>query len=158
MTQDAQTNPAPSIRILKIGSCPSLSGKSNLTYLIGSDVEGAIHFRIQANTSSGCFSRLWVGLDKIRSAIGDSASITSFTLQKAYPGSQNNGSFLMATWLAEGLVQASSTVDRHFEVTDGKAFFDQVRQLIDSGISLDPDAKPPKPSKKKPASEPALPA
>jgi hypothetical protein len=81
-------------------------------------------------------------------------AITSFTLHLLFKGkSTNSPGFMLAALLAEGLVQRSSVNDRGYECTDGKAFFSSIQELIDSGISLDPDAKPKRPSKKKDASE-----
>ncbi|WP_051937879.1 hypothetical protein [Ferriphaselus sp. R-1] len=155
-TQTEVATSAPEMRILKVASCPSLSQKSELMYHIGCDAEGAIYFRINANSAKGYFSREWVPSEKIGKALGNGALITSFTLQQVYVGkSQNNGGFLLAALLAEGLVQASAVRDRCHEVADGKAFFDAMQQLIESGVSLDPDTRPRKPSRKKQSSETA---
>ena len=43
------TNSVPPIRILKISTCPSLSGQSTLTYHIGCNAQSGILFRITLN-------------------------------------------------------------------------------------------------------------
>ena len=48
------------MRILKVDSGPSLSGKSMLTYQVGVDEQGQIHIRILGNTGRGYFSKDWV--------------------------------------------------------------------------------------------------
>lgn len=147
MTENANV---PAIRILKIAACPSLSGKSSLTYHVGSDANGAIHFRIHANSSSGYFNSEWVSAEKIGKVLGESASITSFTLQSACVGkSQNNGGFLLAALFAEGLVNRSADNDRQYVLGNPAAFNAEVKALMESDVSLDPDGKPKKPSKKK---------
>ena len=50
------------IRILKIGSCESVSRKSTLTYHVGCMADGEIHLRIYANTAAGFFSQEWLPL------------------------------------------------------------------------------------------------
>lgn len=152
---DTKTNAAniPAIRILKIAACPSLSSKSSLTYHVGCDAEGAIYVLIHQNSGSGYWNRRWVSTDKIGKVLGESSSITSFTLQSACVGSQNNGGFLLAALLAEGLVNRSADNDRQYVLGDPTAFNAEVKALMESDVSLDPDAKPKKPSKKKSAPE-----
>lgn len=147
----------PSIRILKIATCPSLSGKSSLTYHVGCNAESEIHFRIYANSGSGYFSREWVAADRVGKALAESPDITSFTLQSAYVGkSQNNGGFILAALFAEGLVNRSADNERQYQLADPDAFNAEMESLMESDASLDPDAKPKKPSKKKlvPGAEP----
>lgn len=148
-----------SLRILKIGPCPSLSGKSTLTYHVGCDDKSELFFRVYANSSSGYFSREWVSLNAIQQGFAKvpaDGAITSFLMRDLFVGkSTNTPGFVFAALLAEGLVQPSSIVDRQYECTDGKAFFAEIQALIESDVNLDADAKPKKPSKKKVASESA---
>lgn len=150
---------APLIRILKVASCPSLSGKSNLTYHVGCDANGSIHARVVANSSSGYFSREWVSLNAIQQAFAKvpaDKAITSFLIRDLFIGkSTNTPGFLFAALLEEGLVQPSSIVDRCYECADGKDFFAEVQALIESDVRLDPDARPKKLSKKKPEIAPS---
>lgn len=149
--KEVQTNAAatiksdPSLRILKIASCPSLSGQSSLTYHLGCNAESEIHFRIFANSSSGYFSQEWVSADSIGKALGESINITSFTLQSIYVGkSQNNGGFLLAALFSEGLVNRSSDNERQYQLGNPDAFNAEVKALMESSVALDPDAKPKK--------------
>lgn len=142
--KEAQANTVniPTIRILKIGTCPSLSGKTNLTFHLGCDAESAIHFRIYANSGGGYFNNEWVSAVRIAKALGESTSITSFTLQSAYVGkSQNNGGFMLAVLLAEGLVYR---FERQYLIADPAEFNASVKVLMESSVSLDADAKPKK--------------
>lgn len=52
-----------SIRIIKASTCPSLSGKSTLTYHIGCNSESDIQFRVVDNTGGGFFSKEWVSVN-----------------------------------------------------------------------------------------------
>lgn len=144
------------IRILKIATCLSISGKSTLTYHIAVGTVGnansEILFRVHANSSSGYFSREWISLVAIQqvfSKVPADGAITSYLLHKLFKGkSANTPAFMLAALLAEGLVQPSSIKDRCHDCTDGKAFFTEIQALIESDIALDADAKPKKPSGK----------
>ncbi len=48
------------IRILKIASCPTSSGKATLTYHIGCTTDKDIQFRVVANTGGGLFNIHWL--------------------------------------------------------------------------------------------------
>lgn len=151
------------IRILKIGTCPSLSQSSTLTYHIGCTNNGDILFRVHANSSSGYFSREYVPLVAIQEIFTKEAAdgtipgngrITSYLLHSLFKGrSSNTPGFMLAALLAEGLVQPSSINDRCYECTDGKEFFSGIQVLIESDVALDADSKPKKLSKKKPPLE-----
>lgn len=147
----------PVIRVLKVATCPSLSGQSKLTYHIGCNDQSELYFRNYANSSNGYSSKEWVSLVSIQEAFAKvpaDGAITSFLMRNLFVGkSTNTPGFVFAALLAEGLVQPSSIVERCYECTDGKEFFTGVQALIDSAVSLDADAKPKKLSKKKSASD-----
>ncbi|MFA6203363.1 MAG: hypothetical protein WC710_09300 [Gallionella sp.] len=131
----------PVVRIIKIATCLSLSGQSTLTYHVGCNAESEVYFRVHANSSRGYFSREWVGTDSIGKALAESSAITSFTLLHTYKGkSQNNGGFMLAVLLAEGLV---SRFDRQYLIADPDEFNASVKALMESAVSLDADAKTP---------------
>ena len=132
------------IRILKIASTNSLSGLSSLTYHIGCDSESAIFFRIHSNSGRGYFSQEWVSAESIAKALEQTSSISSFCLLDAYKGkSKNNGGFMLAAVLAEGLVCRSVSSERHYQLGDATNFNTEVKALIESSVSLDADAKTP---------------
>ncbi len=150
-TQQAKqdTQPAPAMRILKIGTCPSLSESSTLTFAVACDDESAIYFRILENSGGGYHSaKEWVPLNAIGKALSESTNITSFTLHPIYKGkSLNNGGFLLAALKNEGLVLSSASEDkkvRSYQLGDPGKFMAEIKMLMDSDISLDPDAKPKK--------------
>ena len=85
------TQPAPELRILKTGNCPSLSGKSKLTYHIGCTSEFEIQFRVFSNTGSGFFSNEWVSLNSILGVFDESNCIIDWraeSLLKSDTGQQ----------------------------------------------------------------------
>lgn len=135
MTQD---NPAAIHRILKIGSCPNLSGKSNLGYHIGYSPDSEVCFRVVSNTGGGYFSSEWVLLKSIRDALDRAPKpITSFSLSGLFHGkSVNTPSFLFAALLSEGLVQRDEENPRSYLVIPPDAFMAAIQQLIDVGTNL----------------------
>ncbi|MDO8291089.1 MAG: hypothetical protein Q7T44_17890 [Parvibaculum sp.] len=128
------------VRILKIATCPSMSGKSKLTYHVGCKAESEILFRVYANSASGFFSKEWVPLVEIQQLFGkapDAKALTSFVLLPIFKGkSINTPAFLFAALLSERLVQPSTTTRRCYECTDGKKFFAEVKALAATGTDL----------------------
>jgi hypothetical protein len=144
------------IRILKISSCPSVSGKSTLTYHIGCTGESDIQLRIYDNTAAGFFSKEWLPLKNIEEALAKGSShFTSFVLQPLFRGkSMNNPAFLLAVLLKLGLVTHSSDKKRYYEKVDASAFMAEIKALIESKVILNADDKLLKVGKKKEPNSP----
>ena len=152
---EASATPAPNIRIIKVGTCKSLSGKSNLCYYVGhliADVEDSeaapvdsIMFRIHSNSSAGFFSNEWVPMSKIQKELNKVPSghgITSFTLFPIFKGrSQNSPGFLLAALLNEGLVTHLPEKKRSYGRLPDAGFIAEMVKLIDAGVDLRGDAK-----------------
>ena len=145
------------IRILKVGSCLSVSGKSTLAYHIGCTAESDIQFRVYANTGAGFFSKEWLPLNTIQQAFDKGGkSFTSFMLTPLFRGkSQNNTAFLLAVLLEEGLVKPSKERRGGYECIDSSGFMAEVKALMDSKTALKADDKPSKSVKKKASSKTA---
>ena len=137
---EAASNTATAMRILKTGVCPSLSGKSKLTYQIGCKGSSNIHFRISANSNPGFFNDDWVSLADIQETLDKAPRgepITSFTLLPLFRRqSINTPCFIFAALKSEGIVQASKEKQRCYERVDLKEFMAGVKALI----ALDGDA------------------
>lgn len=152
----ASITPTDNIRIIKVGTCLSLSGKSNLSYHIGhaiadtEDSEAAepadsIMFRIHSNSSAGFFSREWVPMSKIQQELDKVPSghgITSFTLFPIFKGrSQNSPGFLLAALLNEGLVTHLLEKTRSYGRLPDAGFMAEMRKLIDAGVDMGGEGK-----------------
>ena len=90
-TQNPSTEPA--VRVLKSATCLSLSGKSKLSYEIGCKDGSGILPRILANSASGSFSREWIDVHAIESALDKGprgAPITSDVLRPLFRGTSSN--------------------------------------------------------------------
>jgi hypothetical protein len=92
--------------VLKRASCPTLSGKSTLHYELGLDAKQALLFRITACNGGGFFSKEWVTLPAIRSALQKSTAVTAILLFPLFKGkSVNTPGYLLAVLRAEKLIQ-----------------------------------------------------
>lgn len=159
MKQDTANNPEtvipadsnPQIRILKIATCPSLSGQSKLTYEIGCDAASAIYFQVTKNSGGGQHNIEWVSMEKIGEALSESTKITSFSLHSIFKGkSLNNGGFLLAVLKHEGLVLASEDEKvRSYQLGDPGKFMAEMKALMEKPDDVPAEAPPKK--VKKPA-------
>jgi hypothetical protein len=131
------------VRILKVAGCPTLSGKSTLTYHVGSQGTPDILFRVYANSGGGLFSNEWVAASDIQRALSKSALITAFSLHPVFKGkSANTAGFLLAVLKEEGLIGRSPDNPRCYAATESPEFVAEVQALLTGDVNLDPDAKP----------------
>lgn len=152
----ATATPEAAIRILKIVTCSSLSGKSKLTYHIGCTGKAEIQFRVYANSSTGFFSQEWITLSNIQqmfAKVPKDKAITSVVLNPLFNGkSINTPAFLFAALMNEALVCRSTVTRRSYDRVDPKAFMAKVKTLIAANVNLKATDKPkPSESKKEPA-------
>ncbi len=95
-------------KIIKTGTCPSVSGKSTLTYQIGK-AGSDIQIRIHENTGAGRFSNEWLSLKPIEQAVGK-VPFGSSKLYELFNGkSINTSAFMLAAMVSEGLAKPSAT-------------------------------------------------
>lgn len=136
----------PDIRILKEATCPSLTGRSNLTYHIGCIGE-AIQLRVFMNSGTGYFSQEWIPFARISEIVEGSLALTSRTLTPIFTGkSVNTAGFVMAVLKDLGLIEAVPGNQRRYQATENEAFIEAVKTLIASDVSLE-IAEPKKPAK-----------
>ena len=140
------------ILTLKTGNCPSRSGKSKLTYLIGADSASEIHFRINGNTGNGFFNNDWVPLEIILELLTKAGgAFTSYALHPLLKGKSNNTpAFLIASLLEEDIIHRSVSEKRCYELSDVSVFMAKIKPLTESKTES-------KPSKKKPVNESLIP-
>ena len=141
----------PAIRILKIASCPSLSGRSTLTFHIGCTrvvTEGevpAIHIRVFSNSGGGYFSQEWIELNAIRTALAkvtDGIAVTAHVLSPLFLGqSVNTQAFVLAALKHEGLVTTVKDSKGRYERADASKFMAEVEALIISDVDLQVEEK-----------------
>jgi len=93
------------VQVMREGQCPSVSGRSTLTYHLGHIGEREFFIRIHDNSGRGMFARDWIFAKEIEGVISGDGPITSSAFRELYAGrSINTGGFLMAVLLALGVL------------------------------------------------------
>ena len=145
--------PSIPMRILKITTCSSLSGRSELTYHIVCNAEGNIHFRVVANSGSGQFNADSVPFDQISNLLSEHPSdkpLTSSAMRPVFRGkSSNSPAFLFAALKAESIVLPGTDKEGGYLIGDMEAFKQAMAVLIANESPI-ADTTPDKPAKKKP--------
>lgn len=109
-TEETIINEAPTledlVQVIRVGQCPSVSGRSTLTYQLGRlGADGEHYMRIHDNTGRGMFARDWVSAEAIRAVLEGDAPLTSSAFRPLYEGrSINTGGFLMAALRDLGVI------------------------------------------------------
>jgi len=126
------------VRVLKRGICPTLSGKSNVSFEIGVDSRGDVCLRVVQNSGHGSFSDTWVRFKEIQAALERApkgAPVSSFLLSPLLRGvSGNTVGFIWAVLVKEGIVAPSATTKRRYDRLEPTAFLAQVRDLMDGRV------------------------
>ncbi len=152
MSEEAVVPSIP-MRILKINTCPSLSGRSELTYHIVCNAEGEIHFRIVGNSGSGQFNADAVPFNQISNLLSEHPTdkpLTSTAMRQMFRGkSSNSPAFLFAALKAESIVLPIADKDGGYLIGDIEAFKQAMTALMASESSI-ADTPADKPAKKKP--------
>lgn len=137
------TIPTPNIpilplRVLKISTCPTNSGRATLAYQIGCNTEYDIYFRVTANTGGGLFSPEWASLKSMLAILEVAPKpIASYPLLDLLKGkSINTPAFLMAAMKNEGIVRSLDGKIRGYEILDYEPFMTEMKALIDTGVNL----------------------
>ena len=140
------TSTAPTFRIFKQAQCPTISGKSDLTYNIACDHQKAIYLRVASNSGQGYFSQEWVALKDIQKALSAGSPISAIRLMPLFRGqSVNTPGFLLAVLAAENLIRPLPGKQRVHELVQGSDFQARMDKLIASNANLPDDAAGTKP-------------
>ena len=144
---------ATQFRILRKAQCPTVSGKSDLTYNIACDSQKAIYLRVASNSGGGFFSQEWVALKDIQKALSAGSPISAIRLMPLFRGqSVNTPGFLLAVLAAENLIRPMPGKQRVHELVQNSDFQARMDKLIASNANLPDDAvvtKPKLPAKPK---------
>ena len=125
----------PGHRILKVAACPSLSGKSTLSYHVGVNENGELQFRVVENTGNGMWNKDWVPLRAIQAAFDKTEKgevVTADALMPLFRGrSMNTPFFVFAALKNEGFVRVSATKKRGYDRADAKEVAAVVQALLE---------------------------
>ena len=148
-TVDQVTTASPEatqFRILTKGSCPTISGKSDLVYHVASGPQKALYLRLASNSGGGFFSQEWVALKDIQKTLSAGSPISAIRLMPLFRGqSVNTPGFLLAVLAAEGLIRPLPGKQRVHELVQGSDFQARMDKLIASNANLPDDAAKTKP-------------
>jgi len=156
----ATTSNTDLIRVLKLGKCDSFSGKSRLTYQLGSKTGNDAYIRIIGNSGTGFFSNEWIPLDGIENICMKGKSVTPFLLMPLFScKSVNTPAFMMAALYHEEVVQKGTKKKRTYESAHPEYLRAEVKRLYAAGVNLEagstkkevPAKATPKPETKSPA-------
>ena len=132
--------PETLIRILKIATCPSLSGRSTLTYQVGCNAEYELHVRITQNSGGGQFNADWVPMatiEKLLTAHPADKPMSSRIMQPVFRSkSANSPAFLASSLLAEGLIKAGKEKGTRYLLGDIDGAKKEMSGLITAGTDL----------------------
>jgi len=142
------------VRVLKIATCPSLSGRSTLTYHLGVSPDSDIKLRVFANSGGGFFSQEWIPLKAIQQIL-EKRTVANPVVSSSFGGlfagkSVNTTGFILAVLKHLGLVKPISGKPRCYEAIDPGALMGELKTLIESSVDLNTDKpiQPSAPSKK----------
>ena len=128
----------PDMKILKTATCPTLSGKSTLTYQIGLSPESIVHLRISKNSGGGFFSDEWISLDSIIDTLkkrpAGSPVLSHFLTPLLKGKSVNTSAFILAALSHLKLIRPLPGKKRQHELLDPMPFLDQVTQMMDGEV------------------------
>lgn len=138
---NAKNVPEP-IRILKIETCASLSGRSTLTYHIGCKENGEVSLRVFTNTGKGFFDNHWVSIAAIYQLLEETSKskpLTSKSLRSLFPGkSVNTAGFVLAVLISERVIQTTPDSLRSYQAVIASPFDEEIKALQETDTSLKP--------------------
>ena len=136
---EAEVDP---IETIYEGECPSLSGRSTLSYTIGRHTEDeTLHLRISDNSGKGMWCKDWCSASAIQDVVLGEGELTAKNFNVLQPGrSINNSGFAMAILKDLGLIRANEENTRLHEHVPTTTF-EQVA-MARMGVSSEPTPKP----------------
>jgi hypothetical protein len=112
------------------GVCPSLTGRSVLTFQIGrhpDDVHRSLHLRIARNSGGGMFCKDWASLAAVDEILRNANPVTARSFWALHPGrSINTAGFVLAILKDLGVVQPKNDNTRHHERVSGPTLLEAV--------------------------------
>lgn len=99
------------------GECPSVSGRSTLTYAIGRHAEnGTLHLAITGNSGGGMWCKDWASASAMQRVVLGETGLTARSFHLLHPGrSINTGGFVLSAIKDLGLIRANAENTRLHE-------------------------------------------
>lgn len=105
--EEGQDQVAPrEVNVVHQGECPSVSGRSVITFEIGKGEQAELLFRIADNSGKGMFCKDWAPISSIDKVLVAAEQVSSRTFHDVHPGkSINTGGFILAVLKHLGVVE-----------------------------------------------------
>jgi|GEM_PF-1086334 len=132
-TPDEQPQEVPlPMDIIGQGTCPSLTGRSTLSFAIGRHTEDAtLHLAITGNSGGGMWCKDWTPASAIQGIVLGEGQLRSTNFHDLHPGkSINTGGFILAVLRALGLVRPSADNSRIHEHVPGATLESAVNDFL----------------------------
>lgn len=135
---EAQSKSMPESAMVEriyVGTCPSLTNRSTLTYAIGRDQQDqSLHLAIIGNSSAGMFCNDFASAKQIDSIVVGSLELTSTAFQVCHPHrSTNTAGFILAVLSDLGLVRRGKINTRFHGHVEGSSFEQVAMARIEAG-------------------------
>jgi len=120
-------------RILRINTCPSLSGRTSITYHVGYSEVNEVSFRIWATSGKGVFSKEWVSAAAIDKVLRQHKLLAAPSLLPVFKvgRSVNTAGYLLAVLKEEGLVALPEDTAHKYVRRASEKFTAEVAKLIE---------------------------
>ena len=150
ITTENQADAPPEIDPIQeqyTGDCPSISGRSILTFAVARHQEtGELHLRITDNSGKGMWFDGWASANAIDAIVKGSAELTAKSFHALHPGkSINTGGFVLAVLKDLGYVRPGTANTRLHEHVPATTF--EKVAMVRMGQTI--EAAPAKPVKRK---------
>ncbi len=143
-TEAIQINATPEMRILKFGTCPSLSGLSEISYMAGCPIDSQsiadACLKISGNTSSGKWNGDWIQIsriDRLLSKLPKDQSFTAAEFHPLYPNASSNSPGFMAGICLHLCLITRVSGGRAYVRDSGEMFWAEMEKALAAGTSLE---------------------
>jgi IstB-like ATP binding protein len=132
------------VKVIKTATCPSSSGRSELTYQLGCDLNQLLYIKLEANSNNGYFNAEWTSMNHILFMLSEAREpFSTHPLIKVFEGkSVNTPHFLAAALLAEGFLIRDARNSRYFRLGDVDGFMERAQALIQEAMVIKPTSEP----------------
>ena len=148
---NAQVDVIDPIKVIYEGECPSISGRSTLSYAVGRHADNkTLHLAITGNSGKGMWCQDWAPASAIQEVALGAFGLTAASFHGLHEGrSINTGGFILAAIKEIGLVRANAENTRIHEHVPGATFEKVVTNLIAQANGAKRQAEDSKTSRRK---------
>ena len=130
------------IEVIHEGECPSLSGRSLITYAIGRNTEdGSLSLAITDNSGGGMWCKDWCSAESINEIVVGATELKAKSFHVLHAGrSINTGGFVLAALKAMGLIRVNEENTRLHEHVPTTTFQQRAMACMGETAEVKPKA------------------